>query len=182
MKNRPNSLLIRLHNIKELNGGKALDIGAGNGTDTIFLSKNNYSVTAIDIKTEDLIEKTKDLKNVDVANENIINFEYQESEYDLIVANNSLHFIQESDLRATIEKILKSLKKGGFFCFTLLGPEDSWSTEKNMTFIKYEEIIKLLEKQLVEFYFQSTEKGYDTTRKGVVKFWQIHRFIIKKTN
>ena len=55
---KPNSLLVQA--VKYVREGKALDIGAGEGRDAIFLAKNGLEVTAIDISQEGL-NKVKQL-------------------------------------------------------------------------------------------------------------------------
>lgn len=181
MKPRPNNLLIKLFKNNELTGGNALDIGAGAGNDSLFLAENNYSVTALEPKVEKLVENTKGARNVSIVEENMTDFDYPESTYDLVIANNSLPFIKKEALPTLIEKIITSLHTNGYFCFTLFGLEDEWSDKENMNFISYEDSISLLHTFPVTIYFQSTEKGYGTTMKGDVKFWEIHRFIVKKS-
>lgn len=182
MKSGPNNLLLRLHNNSELMGGEALDVGAGSGADAIFLAENGYSVTALDTKMENLAENTNGIKNIKVVGQNMTNFVYNESKYDLVNANNSLSFLNNAEFKNVFEKIIASLKDGGFFCFSLFGLEDDWSDRKDMSFMSYEEAVTILSQFPIQLYFQSTEKGYGKTMKNDIKFWEIHRFIVKKVS
>lgn len=178
---KPNPLIFRLKNVGMLLGGVALDVGAGVGNDSFFLSQNGYDVIALDLNTS-LIEMRKEslASPVEVQNADIVMYEMQPKSYELINANNVLPFVSQDDFEETFTKIARSLKTDGVFCFSLFGTEDAWANRASMSFHTYDEGLEMVADNHLEVVFEQTEKGLGTTMKGDVKYWQIHRFIVKK--
>jgi tellurite methyltransferase len=76
---------------------RLLDIGCGEGKDSVFFARCGYSVTAFDISDAG-IEKTKRLADkanvyVDVFKANIMDFKLEQS-YDIIFSSGTLHYIK----------------------------------------------------------------------------------------
>lgn len=104
--------------IDDLKPGTVLDLGAGNGRDSIYLAKQGFDVTSVDISAEGLalLEDTAKQKGVggriqtveaDVAN-------YQpDKEYDNVICIFTLHFLDESNFRPAIDRIMGCTKSGG---------------------------------------------------------------------
>jgi len=173
-----NPYLTRLSITKNLHGGTALDLGANNALVATFLKEQNYAVTVVDKNITNFTDEDK--ANFTVVESSLTDFTYNENFYDLVLAGNVLPFLKDEDVFVYIEKIVSSLKNDGFFCFSLFGKEDAWSTKENMSFQTYEEALDFIATLPVEIFFQQTEKGIGTTMKGDNKFWEIHRFILKK--
>jgi uncharacterized protein (TIGR00725 family) len=91
---------------------KVLEIGAGTGHDTTFLS-NKYSVTAID-KSKEAVEITR-LENpgVDIRLEDILEFEVPANTYKGIWARDVLHHIPATKLPEVYKKLADGLVSGG---------------------------------------------------------------------
>ena len=117
----PNLLLVET--IKDRKPGVALDLGMGQGRNTIYLAQQGWNVTGIDIADEAVafaLQRAKS-ENVKINTELIPmqKFEYGVNKWDLIV-----HVyegcLQEKD---KVEKILKSLKPGGLLVFEFIHRE-----------------------------------------------------------
>lgn len=100
-----------------LKSGKAVDLGCGAGRDSIFLAKNGFDVTALDISVTGIT------KLIEIANENNlkINAEIKDirefnfvGEYDLIISMGCLHLIPKRDQIVLFDKIKKHTRKNGF--------------------------------------------------------------------
>ena len=78
--------------------GKAIDLGCGAGSDTIFLLKNNWKVIAIDREdTKSIIEKrltNEEIKNLKFISQSFENVELEKN--DLVVSNFSIPFCNKN--------------------------------------------------------------------------------------
>jgi SAM-dependent methyltransferase len=98
----PTSLLtqLTLRLIRGRDPGRALDLGAGEGADSIRLAKMGYKVTAVDI-SEVATEKIRQFATeagVDISVETAdISEYYPEGEFDVIICNGVLHYIRDKD-------------------------------------------------------------------------------------
>lgn len=104
--------------IKELvsllpQNAKILDLGCGRGGNSIFLFEKGFNVTAVDGDKEVVNEIKKVYPSIDAINKDILDFDFLEQEYDLILVINLLHFFKLEDANLLINKILKSLKNNG---------------------------------------------------------------------
>lgn len=94
-------------------GRKALDIACGEGRNTIFLAKNGFSVTGLDISQEGLakgeIWAKREGANIDFLCTDLEVYEFSET-YDLIINFNFL-------LRSLIPKMMDALNPGGVIVF-----------------------------------------------------------------
>ena len=108
--------------------GIALDIGAGEGRNSIFLAKNGFRVEAID-KNEEGLKKCKKLAqkyNLRLKTKiaDIRKFKFLRNKYSLIVAVASLDFLKFSEIKKIFLQIKKSLKKEGVFYLVAFSIKD----------------------------------------------------------
>ncbi len=90
-------------------GGKALDLGVGNGRNAIYLLENGFEVTGVDMSKEGLKllrKKYPDKSKLKLILSDVTKFDTDEK-FDLICAIGLLHFL---DLE-NIEKLIKKMKK-----------------------------------------------------------------------
>jgi tellurite methyltransferase len=103
---KPSKLVLNI--LKYINKGKVLDLGMGYGKNSIFLAKNNFDVSGIDISKEGInscIQTCKNLNvNVDSKVQDINAFEFK-SKYDVILAMNVLQFLKIEDIKKIILKM-----------------------------------------------------------------------------
>jgi SAM-dependent methyltransferase len=81
--------------------GRALDIGAGEGADSIRLARRGYTVDALEMSAVacekiERFARTERLA-VDVLNESILSATLSSKTYDLVVMNGLLHYIKEKE-------------------------------------------------------------------------------------
>lgn len=107
---RPNTLCYDVMKIMPpIKPYRVLDIGCGEGKDSVFLAKCGYSVTAMDI-SEVGLEKAKTLAErnqvqVNFFKADIIDFR-PDTDFDIIFSSGLLHFVPE----AAREELCESLK------------------------------------------------------------------------
>ena len=99
-------------------GKKALDIAAGNGRNAIFLSRNGFSVDAVDISEVGLAEFAGKHPNINAICADLDQFEIATAHYDLIV---NVKFLN----RRLFPYIQEGLKPGGVVIFHTLLESDS---------------------------------------------------------
>jgi SAM-dependent methyltransferase len=111
----PNTLLIET--VRNKKPGKALDIGMGQGRNTIYLAQQGWDVTGVDIADEAInYAKSRAAKARVKINTELIPMEkynYGVNKWDLVI------HVYEGCLEdeSKTNKILKSLKSGGLFVF-----------------------------------------------------------------
>lgn len=162
--------------------GKALDIGFGSGDDLVALAEHGFEVIGIDA-SEANVQKIHERvgEKVLVEHSDVRSFLFPKNSFSVIHANNVFPFLAEKkSVHEILEKAIDALVPEGFFVFSLFGPHDAWVEREDMNFFSYDEILNFLNKQPVEIYFQSTEEGWGHTMKGEMKYWHIHRFIVRK--
>jgi SAM-dependent methyltransferase len=101
-------------NLGLLRPGKALVLAMGEGRNAVFLARNGFEVTGIDI-SEVAAEKCRKLAaahgvEVEIVVADLRDYEFPEAAYDLIT---NLYFPQPS----LLPKIKKALKPGGIFVY-----------------------------------------------------------------
>ena len=118
-----------------------IDIGCGNGRDSIFFSKNNFRVTGIDISKK-AIKKNLFFKNKNLS---FIKFDIEKNEtskkFDIIYCRFFLHTIDENGENKLLHLIKKIKKKNSVICF-------EFRNLKDQIFKKYK---KRRHNQIVEF-------------------------------
>lgn len=101
--------------------GTVLDIGCGQGRDSLFLAKQGYSVTGIDASEVGIRQMLEFASSSKLGIKGIVadffEYEFQES-YDVIVLDSILHFAKADLLKelALLEKLSSSLSLGGIMC------------------------------------------------------------------
>lgn len=145
--------------------GKALDLGCGLGQYTKFMMDNGFEVTSIDI-SEEALEKLKDL----VPNANTKQHDmsqklpFEDNEFELIIANLSIHYFDEKTTKSLLNEIKRILKPGGYFI-------GSVNSSKSFKYIKdvavkiednyYQEngrTVRLWDRQQFDTFFEAFEK------------------------
>ena len=112
--------------------GPALDIGCGAGVDARRLAELGYTVTAIDTSPQ-AVRTTRSLCRglpVTVATKDIRNLRLAPSHFKIVLAWNSLLFLDKHELLVTLTSIEASLATGGIFVYSLFGPNDDWASRK----------------------------------------------------
>lgn len=109
-----NTLLVET--VKGLKPGKALDLGMGQGRNALFLARNGWAVTGVDIADEAVAFARKRAKESNVNIEALVapmeTFDFGINKWDLIV-----HVYEGCFEYARVSKIEKGLKPGGTLVF-----------------------------------------------------------------
>jgi len=96
-------------------GGKALDLGVGNGRNTIYLLSKSFELTGVDMSKEGinvLKERVSNNSKLTLIVSDVTQFEIEEK-FDLVLAVGLLHFLNTKDVKSLINKIKGWTKQGG---------------------------------------------------------------------
>ncbi|HEY9802467.1 MAG TPA: class I SAM-dependent methyltransferase [Leptolyngbyaceae cyanobacterium] len=159
----------------------AVDLGCGDGRDTVEILKRGWRVLGIDGE-EEAIARLQNRPDIDhnLLDTLVMRFEnlaLPES-VDLINASFCLPFCPPEHFPSLWQKIVTALKTGGRFCGQLFGDRDSWAIYPNMTHHTRTEVEKLLQPFTVEFFQEEDHPG--TTAIGEQKHWHIFHIVACK--
>lgn len=114
------SMILRL--AKDIGTGRVLDLGAGEGADSIRLAKLGFIVDSVEV-SDIAVQKIKSLAevnhveiNVFCSDVNSFNFVY---EYDIIMINGVLHYLDVASKIDILTKVVSHTKIGGINCISL---------------------------------------------------------------
>lgn len=144
-KNILNKLLYDLNE-----GSRILDLGCGDGVDSMYMSSKGFNVSGLDISPVIINENKQKDDNIDWKIYNIgdANLPYKNDEFDLIYCRLSLHYFDKETLNAIFYDIRKKLKSGGLLYFTVKTQD---LKEKIKTGKKY--LHRVEWERLLSFYF-----------------------------
>ncbi|RDY27599.1 methyltransferase domain-containing protein [Romboutsia weinsteinii] len=169
----PEHLLIEY--IDLIDKGKVLDLGVGNGRNSLFLSAIGYDVEGVDISDDNIknyLEKSKELQlDVKGTVADIRKFEIKENEYSLIIVSWVLNFFRKNEIDYIIEKIKKGLRENGVVYFGAFSIFDDF-------------YIKNLDKTCDEqysLYFSKSGYRHYYTKEEVLKYFEDLKMIAFKS-
>lgn len=120
----------------------ALDLGSGEGRDTVYLASEGMRVLSIDIapsgieKTRTMLEKAGVPEDrVDLRVADVLQYEYPENAFDLAMAANVFQFLSPGDARDGIRKLRRAVKPGGIAAVGVFSPSMAeWGTDLDSFF------------------------------------------------
>jgi len=143
----------------------AIDLGYGDGTETVVLLSRGWNVLAVDATEaaiKYLMEKApqgvRDRLQIQVAKFEEVNL----PKTDLIHASLSIPFCHPSQFPALWNKTRNALNPGGRFAGQFFGVRDSWAIEPDMTFHTDEQVYEMLDGLEIEYFHELDEDGEST--------------------
>lgn len=102
-----------------------LDLGCGDGRDSIYFSGKGFSVTAVDFSESGIAKlKSLNIKNIHCLQKDIKKINFPQSSFDVIYAHLSLHYFDDKTTTRIFQKLLKILRKGGYIFVKCKSTED----------------------------------------------------------
>lgn len=161
--------------------GFAVDLGCGDGRDTVELLRRGWRVLAIDgeAKAFDRLLERPDLQR-DLLHTQQMRFEALSlpASVDLINASFCLPFCPPANFPTLWQTIVTALKPGGRFCGQLFGDRDSWIKFPNRTHHTRQQVEALLQPFEVEWLEEEDHPG--VTAIGEEKHWHIFHIVVRK--
>lgn len=158
----------------------AVDLGCGDGRDTVELLRRGWQVLGIDGEMEAIARlrtrKDVDLTHLDTRIEAFEQLSLCKSSADLINASFCLPFCTPTAFPKMWETIVDALRPYGIFCGQLFGDRDSW-VDHTVTFTRSQ-----VEALLVQFevVWLDEEDHPGKTALGEDKHWHIFNIVAQK--
>ena len=114
-------------------GGRALDLGAGLGRDTLALAKRGIEVTAVDVAEAGLQKVLESARAAGVADlvktraGDLLGMDFEREAYDVIVAATVLDHMALQDALPVLDRLAAALKTGGALYVEVHTTEDPGS-------------------------------------------------------
>lgn len=101
--------------IEKLEKGKSLlELGCGNGRDSIFFSRNGLNVTAIDQAENVIAELNQKYADIEfLADDFVESYLFLQREFDYIYSRFTLHTITKNEQSKVLDRAYNCLKDGG---------------------------------------------------------------------
>jgi trans-aconitate methyltransferase len=158
----------------------AIDLGCGDGTETVVLLERGWNVLAIDgepAAIQHLMEKVLAEHNSRLQTQIAKFHEVVLSPADLIHASLSIPFCEPEHFPALWDKITDAVRSGGRFAGQFFGVRDSWAVNTDMIFHNEEQVRTMLKTFKIESFHEMDEDGNAVNGP---KHWHVFTVIAKK--
>jgi len=174
------TLLAALERFGEFRGF-AVDLGCGDGRDTIELLRRGWSVLAIDAEAGAIarLQKRDDLPPARKLETRVARFEASEWQAaDLVNASFALPLLPSGEFVATWRRIIRSLEPGGRFAGQFYGERDDWAGRPGVTCLTRAAAERNLDGLAVELFEE--EESDAVTPRGKPKHWHIFHIVARR--
>lgn len=161
-------------------GLQAIDLGCGEGTDTVALLHQGWQVLAIDQQPEAIarVQAQVPAELRDQLQTQVAAFEEMTlPPADLIYAGFSLPFCRPTHFAEFWAKIVNALRPGGRFAGQIFGDRDEWADAPDMTFLNIAAARDLLQPFVLEVFTEIDEDGQAVSGP---KHWHYYEVIARK--
>jgi SAM-dependent methyltransferase len=162
--------------------GFAVDLGCGEGRDTVELLRRGWRVLGIDGQEEAIAQlRSRDDVNLTLLDTRIETFEnlvLPEASSDLINASFCLPFCAPDAFPRLWATIISALRPGGIFCGHLFGDRDSWAGNYKSHHLTRPQVDALLQPFDLEWFDEEDHPG--KTALGEDKHWHIFNIVARK--
>ena len=159
---------------------EAIDLGCGDGTETVVLLSRGWKVLAVDGEStgiKRLMDKVPQGAQAHLQTQVAKFEEVVLPPADLIHASYSIPFCHPDHFPALWEKIADALKPGGRFAGQFFGVHDSWADSKGMTFHTETQVRAMIERFETEYFHEQDEDGQAASGP---KHWHVFTVIVRK--
>jgi len=159
---------------------QAIDLGCGDGTESIVLLEGGWNVLAIDgepAAIRRLMEKVPPQGKARLQTQVAKFKDVVLAPADLIHASLSIPFCEPENFPGLWDKIAAAINPGGRFAGQFFGPRDSWAANTDMTFLSEDQVRALFESFEIESFQELDEDGQAASGP---KHWHLFTVIARK--
>lgn len=120
---RPSLFAVYVNELFNNNKKKIIELGCGNGRDSIFFANNSHNILAIDqceSEIKFLQNQYKQLNNIVFRCDDFTSLSL-DNKYDIVYSRFTLHSIRKEEERRVLQWAYESLNEGGLFCIEVRG-------------------------------------------------------------
>lgn len=159
----------------------AIDLGFGDGTETVALLEAGWQVLAIDNEPSAVARleakvASEDRSRLEISTKSFAEADFSEAH--LVFAGISLPFCHPADFDRVWTRIVAAIRPGGRFAGHFLGVRDDWADHEGMTFLTRSEVLHLFDSEFDVEYFKEREEE-EPSSTGPKK-WHLFEAIAKK--
>ena len=158
----------------------AIDLGCGDGSETLELLRNGWRVVAVDSAPEAIVRLRASVAPEHAARLTTVVGRFHEVDLpvaDFIYAGLSLPFCAPNHFADAWRAVTQALRREGVFAGHFFGPRDSWASNPDMTFHTREVLDELLEGFDVRAVREQDEDGPAVSGP---KHWHVFHVIATK--
>lgn len=158
----------------------AVDLGCGDGTETLELLRRGWTVLAVDRSPEAIARLRASVSPADRERLTTRVAPYAEVDLppaDLVYAGLSLPFCDPGEFSEVWQRITSAIRPSGLFVGHLFGPRDSWADTPDMTFHTRADVEALLADFEIDGFREQDEDGEAV---GGPKHWHVFHVIARK--
>ena len=153
-------------------GKNVLDLGIGQGRNSIPLYKLGFNVTGVDYSTKCLEICNQNCPNLNLVQSDIRTFNIEKNKYDLILSRCVLHFLHKNDSYNIIKNLKNNIKINGLIYIHVFSLEDpkfiKHSTSSNFEILDNNILHNIVDDTYVSFF----------TKEEVLKLFNDFRTIL----
>ena len=105
-------------------GKEVLDLGIGQGRNSIPLTELGFNITGVDYSTKCLEICKNTCNKLNLVKSDIRTFDIEKDKYDMILSGYVLHFLHKNDSYQIIKNIKNNLKNNGIVYISVFSLED----------------------------------------------------------
>jgi len=158
----------------------AVDLGFGDGSDTIELLGRGWTVCAIDNMADAVARLEAAVADADRPRLTIQHKSFVDAALptaDFVFAGMSLPFCEPDEFEPVWHKVVAAIRPGGWFAGHLFGDRDGWKDETDMTFLTRDQARAFLEGFEIQTFREQDEDGCSTLGP---KHWHIFHVIARR--
>jgi len=147
------------------NGSKVLDLGCGEGRNSIFLAKRGCCIDAIDVADLDILEnQPKNVREKINFTEGTVIKDYAKNSYDLVIATRLFQYLSPKEVEILIRSIHSALKEKGILVANYTESGGVFKEDINVN--KYSHKIDFVRRRLEESGFKNMhiQQGDNTSK------------------
>ena len=158
----------------------AIDLGCGNGRDTVEILRRSWDALAVDAEHEAISALTERLDEVSRSRLQFHTGRFEELDLpnsDLVNSSFALPLVDPPLFPDLWDQILMSVRSEGRIACQLYGDRDSWVDQPGITFFTKPGVEALIEPLNVEYFNEEEADGI--TPRGNKKHWHIFHIVAK---
>ena len=110
--------------LKLIPGKEVLDLGIGQGRNSIPLANLGFNVTGVDYSTKCLDICRNNCPKLNLIRSDVRTFEIEKDKYDLILSSNVLHFLHKDDNYKIMQSMKENVNSNGLIYLQVFSTED----------------------------------------------------------